>query len=78
MGIWISLYAIYVSRSYKTVLTSDKKTLKNSKKRGLETEKFSMEQLRQLYGAVPTYENLYKTEPVVTGSGYHCERQIHR
>ena len=30
-----------------------------------------MEELRQLYNSLPTYDNLYKTEPVVEGADYH-------
>lgn len=33
-------------------------------------KKLSMEELKQLYKAIPEYEKLYKTEPVLTGSGY--------
>ena len=30
-----------------------------------------MEELRQLYNSLPTYDKLYKTEPVVEGTDYH-------
>ena len=30
-----------------------------------------MEELRQLYNSLPTYDKLYKTEPVVEGADYH-------
>ncbi len=30
-----------------------------------------MEELRQLYNSLPTYDKLYKTEPVVEGEDYH-------